>query len=84
MRRELYGKAGAMRPKPYGWEYRSLSNFWVFIPEFTSWIWNATQASLNFKHKFTKREETFITNCINTGNKEVAEQLIRKYGLVMP
>jgi hypothetical protein len=35
-RRKLYGKPGAFRPKPYGCEYRVLSNAWVDKPEVAS------------------------------------------------
>lgn len=38
-RRQLYGRAGAFRPKPYGMEYRVLSNFWVKDPKYISWVY---------------------------------------------
>ena len=33
-RAELYGMPGAYRLKPYGLEYRSLSNYWLAYPDF--------------------------------------------------
>lgn len=41
-RRELYGKAGCHRPKPYGIEYRTLSNFWVASERLTRWLHKTT------------------------------------------
>lgn len=83
-RRKLYGKAGAMRPKPYGWEYRVLSNFWVFDENLVNWVFKATEAALNYKHKFTKKEAIIIQDCINTGDIKSAEGLVKHYGLIMP
>lgn len=33
-RRKLYGQMGSFRPKPYGVEYRPLSNFWTALSDF--------------------------------------------------
>lgn len=41
-RRQLYGKAGAFRPKPYGLEYRSLSNQWLTSEDLMSFVWDQT------------------------------------------
>lgn len=40
-RRQLYGKAGAMRPKPYGMEYRVLSNRWLSDEKLMRWVYNS-------------------------------------------
>lgn len=40
-RRTLYGARGAFRPKPYGMEYRSISNAWLGDPLLRAWIFNA-------------------------------------------
>ena len=41
-RRELYGKPGAFRPKPYGCEYRVLSNAWLTSPHLTNFVYRNT------------------------------------------
>lgn len=41
-RRSLYGAAGAFRPKPYGMEYRVLSNKWISDPVLRSLVYHNT------------------------------------------
>jgi hypothetical protein len=45
-RRELYGKAGAFRPKPYGVEYRVLSNRWLTSDGLIRWVYNQAQLAM--------------------------------------
>lgn len=46
LRREMYGKAGSMRFKPYGVEYRTLSNFWLKDSATMLTTWNRLQKAI--------------------------------------
>ena len=45
-RRSLYGKAGAFRPKPYGMEYRVLSNRWLDSEPIMRWVFNTLKCAM--------------------------------------
>jgi hypothetical protein len=45
-RRQLYGKAGAFRAKPYGMEYRVLSNRWLDSEPLMRWVYNTVQIAV--------------------------------------
>ena len=71
-RRELYGKAGAFRPKPYGAEYRTLSNFWIWDKRLIEWVYHQTSRAIDFVKsgkKLTAEDGKLIQRCINTGDK---------------
>jgi len=77
-RRNLYGKAGCHRPKPYGVEYRTLSNFWVSRPRLTSLMYDLTEAALDaYTDKHTHGiDENGIKNAINNGDKALAANIL--------
>lgn len=90
-RRQMYGKAGAMRPKPYGFEYRVLSNFWMFDKLLTGWVFNNTYKAMewayHWKHggaKLTYESTKLIQQCINTGDESLARDLVLLYNIPMP
>lgn len=87
LRKNLYGKAGACRIKPYGVEYRSLSNFWVLDPVLTAWIWDATSAAMEAWHNKTINVDVLaddIQGVINNNDKAGAHLLIESLQLPMP
>ena len=79
MRKKLYGKAGAYRPKPYGVEYRSLSNFWVFDDQLIRWVWRNTERALQAGDVSHEMER--ILAAVNNGDKKIAQDLINDYNL---
>lgn len=46
-RRSMYGAAGAFRTKPYGVEYRVLSNAWLKDSKLMSWVYKNTILGFN-------------------------------------
>ena len=92
-RRELYGKAGAYRPKytkmgdEYnGVEYRTLSNFWVKTEDHIKWAFECVKTSLdNFDMllEVSKSREEDIINCINNSDVKLAAELVEEYKLVL-
>lgn len=82
-RRNLYGGAGAFRKKAYGGEYRTLSNFWIFSPELTEWVYDNTERALVAVKAGmdidSERKE--ILNAINKNSHKSADYLIETYNL---
>lgn len=84
LRKQLYGKAGACRIKPYGVEYRTLSNFWVFSKELREWAWSSTEKALNaaeLRLVDIDQEQEAIRTAIDKNDKDVARRLSNKYKL---
>lgn len=73
-RRLLYGKAGACRYKPYGVEYRVLSNFWLTSKERRLQVWNRlNQAIYDMRNMFmpdkAKNYNEFLVSSIGTSER---------------
>jgi hypothetical protein len=77
-RRQLYGKAGCMRPTDYGVEYRTLSNYWTKHPILVGMMWLVTEDMLTFMHNRNYKDflkhmgHDDIQMIINEGNVDGA------------
>lgn len=69
-RREMYGKAGAFRPKKYGVEWRSLSALWTFKPKLIKFVFDQTEKAIArlFDEDYQPHED--VQQIINKGLRD--------------
>lgn len=80
-RRKLYGQAGSYRAKPYGIEYRTLSNFWLRISD---WVWDNTMLAVEACYEGEPPTIKDIQNIINNSDVDGAKRIVKQMGVVMP
>jgi hypothetical protein len=83
-RKEMYGKAGCFRPKPYGAEYRVMSNFWLLDKELMRLVYNNTQAAFNALLRGENLGEQYgnlAEEIINSNDKHRAANLCNTIGI---
>lgn len=91
-RRELYGKAGAFRPKSYGVEYRVLSNIWLTDEALIEWVYDTTVRAveaLGEGHEFEtiwgSRTAQIIIDSSQAGTaKYYVDHLEKQYRIARP
>lgn len=83
-RRELYGQAGAYRPKPYGCEYRVLSNFWLKSEDLMRWLYRNVSLAINSMDRQLVEEYGDIQHIINTSDVASARSICNEAGIPCP
>lgn len=83
VRRSLYGKPGMYRPKVYGIEYRSLSNFWIKKESLIEWVYQQIPKAIKFLND-GGRAPNHLENIIATDDKESAKTLMKYFGVRLP
>lgn len=81
-RRKMYGKAGACRFKPYGVEYRTLSNFWLQSEASIRWAYRQTQQAVdsfdNLDELLVRFPPELIQNTINNSDVDAAQRICKE------
>lgn len=85
-RREMYGKAGCFRPKPYGCEYRTLSNAWLRDEKLMRWVYR--QAVKGMQELMSGNDLSLkygdIQDIINSSNIREAKKILMKEKMELP
>lgn len=80
-RRKLYGRAGCMRPKTYGVEYRVLSNAWLKSEQLSRKVYQLANRGFEalMKGDFLFEKYDGIEDAINNSDKGEARRMLNDY-----
>ena len=80
-RRKLYGRAGCMRPKSYGVEYRVLSNAWLKSEELSRKVFTLAHRGFNalMQGEYLWERYDNIEETINSSDKRTAKIILNDY-----
>lgn len=81
-RRKMYGKSGEMRYKPYGFELRVLSNFWIFSNTHIKWVFDGVLKAAEFVNSGREVDAALqkrIIHTIDTSNTLSARGLCEQF-----
>lgn len=84
-RREMYGKAGCIRYKPYGVEYRTLSNAWLTSESLMRWVYRNAIRGVEqaMSGNFLEKRWGDVQEIINNSDKKAAMKIIKAEQLEM-
>lgn len=80
-RRKMYGAPGAFRPKPYGVEYRVLSNAWLKHKRIQEWIFEATTKAFELLVDGQVFDESWRSIDGNQNKAWMYSQAFERYGI---
>jgi hypothetical protein len=81
-RRQLYGQAGSFRPKAYGIEYRTLSNYWLRDKTFMKLVYQRCEQVVDDVSKgreLMDDDGVLIQHAINRSDRALAKELLITY-----
>lgn len=87
-RMKLYGKPGAYRPKPYGVEYRTPSNYWLQSENYMRWIFRQAKRAVECAKdtqfmEIVNAHAVATTRAISRADRPLAEQLCAYFGVAV-
>ena len=85
-RRSLYGKAGCFRITPYGFEYRTLSGYFISSTSLMEFLYDQTMKCIESYNKgdfsVLSLDHNLVQDIINKGDTNKAKEIIKKYNLM--